>query len=55
MDGLFSRSTQDFGTVWANGMISPALKITSIHISLKNYSRGHNLLINPLHKESLRQ
>lgn len=47
----YPRSTQEFGTTWAKGMISPILKIPSIRIPLKNYPLEHNLLINPLHKE----
>lgn len=45
------RSTQEFGTAWAKGMISPILKIPSIRIPLNNYPKEHNLLINPLHKK----
>lgn len=47
----YPRSTQEFGTAWAKGMISPILKIPSIRIPLKSYPQEHNLLINPLHKE----
>ena len=47
----YPRSTQEFGTAWAKGMISPILKIPSIRIPLMNYPTEHNLLINPLHKE----
>ncbi|WPR74857.1 RES family NAD+ phosphorylase [Algoriphagus sp. NG3] len=45
------RSTQEFGTAWAKGMISPALKIPSCRIPLKSYPNEHNLLINPLHPD----
>lgn len=47
------RSTQEFGTAWAKSMISPALKIPSRRIPLKNYPEEHNLLINPLHPDFL--
>ena len=47
----YPRSTQEFGTAWAKGMISLTLKIPSIRIPLKGYPLEHNLLINPLHKE----
>ncbi|WP_111671603.1 RES family NAD+ phosphorylase [Algoriphagus litoralis] len=47
----YPRSTQEFGTAWAKGMISPILKIPSIRIPLKSYPQEYNLLINPLHKE----
>lgn len=47
----YPRSTQEFGTTWSKGMISPILKIPSIRIPLKSYPLEHNLLINPLHKE----
>lgn len=47
----YPRSTQEFGTMWAKGMISPVLKIPSCRIPLKSYPKEHNLLINPLHKE----
>ena len=46
----YPRSTQEFGTAWAKGMISPSLKIPSIRIPEKSYPNEHNLLINPLHK-----
>lgn len=45
------RSTQEFGTAWAKGMISPILKIPSCRIPLSSYPNEHNLLINPLHPE----
>ncbi|MDR7128429.1 RES domain-containing protein [Algoriphagus sp. 4150] len=45
------RSTQDFGTAWAKGMISPVLKIPSCRIPLLSYPSEHNLLINPLHPD----
>jgi RES domain-containing protein len=51
----YPRSTQEFGTSWAKGMISPVLKIPSIRIPLECYPVEHNLLINPLHKEFLNQ
>lgn len=47
----YPRSTQEFGTAWAKGMISPVLKIPSIRIPGKSYPNEHNLLINPLHKD----
>lgn len=47
----YPRSTQEFGTMWAKGMISPALKIPSCRIPLKSYPKEHNLLINPLHRD----
>ncbi len=47
----YPRSTQEFGTSWAKGMISPVLKIPSIRIPIKSFPKEHNLLINPLHKE----
>ena len=45
------RSTQEFGTAWAKGMISPVLKIPSCRIPLDSYPSEHNLLINPLHAD----
>lgn len=45
------RSTQEFGTTWVKGMVSPVLKIPSIRIPVKSYPEEHNLLIDPLHKE----
>ncbi|WP_092899713.1 RES family NAD+ phosphorylase [Algoriphagus aquimarinus] len=45
------RSTQEFGTAWAKGMISPVLKIPSCRIPLNSYPAEHNLLINPLHAD----
>ncbi|WP_111609711.1 RES family NAD+ phosphorylase [Algoriphagus yeomjeoni] len=45
------RSTQEFGTAWAKGMISPVLKIPSCRIPLNSYPSEHNLLINPLHPD----
>mgnify|MGYP003675848507 FL=1 len=45
------KSTQEFGTAWAKGMISPVLKIPSCRIPLKSYPSEHNLLINPLHPD----
>lgn len=47
----YPRSTQEFGTAWAKGMISSVLKIPSIRIPIKSYPTEHNLLINPLHKD----
>ncbi|SEF73778.1 RES domain-containing protein [Algoriphagus boritolerans DSM 17298 = JCM 18970] len=47
----FPRSTQEFGTAWAKGMLSSTLKIPSIRIPLKSFPQEHNLLINPLHRE----
>ncbi len=47
----YPRSTQEFGTAWAKGMISPVLKIPSCRIPLKSYPNEHNLLINPLHQD----
>ena len=47
----YPRSTQEFGTSWAKGMISPVLKIPSIRIPIQRYPIEHNLLINPLHKD----
>jgi RES domain-containing protein len=47
------RSTQEFGTAWAKGMISPVLKIPSCRIPLNSYPREHNVLINPLHPDFL--
>lgn len=47
----YPRSTQEFGTTWAKGMISPLLKIPSIRIPISSYPQEHNLLINPFHKE----
>lgn len=47
----YPRSTQDFGTAWAKGMISPVLKVPSIRIPISSYPKEHNLLINPLHKD----
>ncbi|OOG69533.1 RES family NAD+ phosphorylase [Algoriphagus sp. A40] len=47
----YPRSTQEFGTTWAKGMVSPVLKIPSIRIPKNSYPSEHNLLINPLHKE----
>jgi len=45
------RSTQEFGTTWAKGMISPVLKIPSCRIPLSSYPSEHNVLINPLHPD----
>lgn len=45
------RSTQEFGSEWAKGMISPVLKIPSCRIPLCSYPIEHNLLINPLHPD----
>ena len=45
------RSTQEFGTTWAKGMISPVLKIPSCRIPLSTYPSEHNVLINPLHPD----
>lgn len=47
------KSTQEFGTAWAKGMISPVLKIPSCRIPLSSYPNEHNILINPLHSEFL--
>ncbi len=47
------RSTQEFGTAWAKGMISPILRVPSCRIPLKRYPTEHNLLINPFHREFL--
>lgn len=47
----YPRSTQEFGTSWAKGMISPVLKIPSVRIPIQRYPIEHNLLINPLHKD----
>jgi len=45
------RSTQEFGTAWAKGMISPVLKIPSCRIPLSSYPNEHNILLNPLHPD----
>ncbi|REG83516.1 RES family NAD+ phosphorylase [Algoriphagus antarcticus] len=45
------RSTQEFGTAWAKGMISPVLKIPSCRIPISSYPSEHNILINPLHPD----
>lgn len=47
----YPRSTREFGTGWAKGMISSTLKIPSIRVPLKSFPQEHNLLINPLHRE----
>lgn len=47
------RSTQEFGTAWAKGMISPVLKIPSCRIPLSSYPNEYNVLINPLHPDFL--
>jgi RES domain-containing protein len=47
------RSTQEFGTAWAKGMISPVLKIPSCRIPLNSYPSEYNVLINPLHPDFL--
>lgn len=47
------RSTQEFGTAWVKGMISPVLKVPACRIPIKSYPTEHNLLINPFHKEFL--
>jgi RES domain-containing protein len=47
----YPTSTQQIGTEWAKGMISPILKVPSCRIPLNNYSEEYNLLINPLHPE----
>jgi RES domain-containing protein len=46
-----SRSTQEFGTAWAKGMISPVLKIPSCRIPPSSYPNEYNILINPLHPD----
>lgn len=45
------KSTQEFGTAWAKGMISPILKIPSCRIPIKSYPNEFNLMINPLHPD----
>ena len=50
----YPRSTQEFGTAWAKGMISPTLKIPSCRIPLQSFPNEHNLLINPLHRDFLK-
>ncbi|WP_373493391.1 RES family NAD+ phosphorylase [Aquiflexum sp.] len=47
----YPTSTQQIGTEWAKGMISPILKVPSCRIPLSNYPEEFNLLINPLHPE----
>lgn len=47
----YPRSTQQFGSAWAKGMISPVLKIPSCRIPLKSFPKEHNILINPLHRD----
>jgi RES domain-containing protein len=47
----YPRSTQEFGSAWAKGMISPVLKIPSCRIPLNSFPNEHNLLINPLHRD----
>lgn len=47
----YPKSTQEFGSAWAKGMISPVLKIPSCRIPLQSFYHEHNLLINPLHPE----
>ncbi len=54
-DGWNSRpsigSTKNFGTSWALGQSSVALRIPSARIPLSSYPAEHNLLINPLHPD----
>lgn len=45
------RSAQEFGTQWAKGMISAALKVPSCRIPLYRYPEEHNVLINPFHPD----
>lgn len=45
------RLTQEFGTAWAKGMLSPVLKVPSCRIPLNSYQSEFNLLINPLHAD----
>ncbi|MEX2594987.1 MAG: RES family NAD+ phosphorylase [Anditalea sp.] len=44
-------STQEFGTQWAKGLVSPVLKVPSCRIPFSRYPQEHNLLINPLHPD----
>ena len=45
----YPRSTQEFGSQWAQGMTTPYLKVPSCRIPASSYPTEHNLLINPLH------
>jgi RES domain-containing protein len=47
----YPSSTQEIGTAWVRGMISPFLKVPSCRIPISHYPSEHNLLINPLHAE----
>lgn len=46
-----TNTTKDFGTSWALGKSSIALKVPSARIPLSSYPREHNLLINPMHPD----
>lgn len=48
----YPRSTQEFGTRWAQKVTPPFLKVPSCRIPLTNYPAEHNLLINPLHPDT---
>jgi len=47
----YPKSTQEFGTQWAQSMVTPYLKVPSCRIPLSSYPQEHNLLINPLHPD----
>jgi RES domain-containing protein len=42
-------TTQQFGSNWARGMISPFLKVPSARLPLSRFPEEHNLLLNPFH------
>lgn len=48
----YPMSTQNFGTKWAEEMISPCLKVPSCRIPVVAYPNEHNLLINPVHPDA---
>ena len=48
----YPSSTQNFGTQWAQAMVSPFLQVPSCRIPLSGYPAEHNLLINPLHTDT---
>ena len=47
----YPKSTQEFGTQWAQSRVTPFLKVPSCRIPLSSYPQEHNLLINPIHPD----
>lgn len=47
----YPKSTQEFGSQWAQSMGSPYLIVPSCRVALTAYPEEHNLLINPIHPE----